>query len=334
MNRGLIVGKFYPLHAGHHYLIETALKECDEVFVLLLWSKRESISYGQRLRWLQKHHPEIYVLSQQDEIPPNYKNPDVWDMHMRIINEVCPVGHYKYVFHSEEYGDELARRMNAKSYAVDIPRSTFPISGSEMRNDLGRNWRYLLSRDARAELCRRVAIVGSESTGTTTLSQSLAKYFETAWVPEYGRTFTQAAPKRHVWTEEDFVVIANEQQRQEDIMARRSGPVLICDTDALATGVWHERYLGSRSQAVRDIAASRSYDYYFITNFEGVPWEDDGTRDGPNDRKWMHKRFIEEVSRSKIPYKVLTGDKEKVFHIAKDLIENNIMKWYFNDPLG
>jgi nicotinamide riboside kinase len=36
---------------------------------------------------------------------------------------------------------------------------------------------------------RRVAIVGTESTGKTTLAQQLAEHFQTVWVPEYGRAF-------------------------------------------------------------------------------------------------------------------------------------------------
>lgn len=33
--RGLIVGKFAPLHKGHQLLLETALDECESVTVLV-----------------------------------------------------------------------------------------------------------------------------------------------------------------------------------------------------------------------------------------------------------------------------------------------------------
>ena len=32
---GFTIGKFAPLHKGHQYLIETALKEMDEVYVIV-----------------------------------------------------------------------------------------------------------------------------------------------------------------------------------------------------------------------------------------------------------------------------------------------------------
>ena len=34
--RGVVIGKFYPPHKGHNYLIDTALKNSDEVDVLVV----------------------------------------------------------------------------------------------------------------------------------------------------------------------------------------------------------------------------------------------------------------------------------------------------------
>ena len=45
-----------------------------------------------------------------------------------------------------------------------------------------------------------------------------------------------------LWTTEDFVRIATERQRLEDEASIGAGPLLFCDTDAMTTGLWHERY--------------------------------------------------------------------------------------------
>lgn len=42
----------------------------------------------------------------------------------------------------------------------------------------------------------RVCIVGAESTGKTVLAQNLAKHFNTEWVPEYGRDYTDEKIKK------------------------------------------------------------------------------------------------------------------------------------------
>ena len=35
IKRGFTIGKFAPFHKGHQYLIETALKEMDEFYVVV-----------------------------------------------------------------------------------------------------------------------------------------------------------------------------------------------------------------------------------------------------------------------------------------------------------
>ena len=42
----------------------------------------------------------------------------------------------------------------------------------------------------------RVCVVGAESTGKTTLCERLAKHYGGDYVPEYGRTYTEARYER------------------------------------------------------------------------------------------------------------------------------------------
>ncbi len=99
-----------------------------------------------------------------------------------------------------------------------------------------------------------------------------------------------SAPTTIDWRTEDFVHIARRQQADEDAAARRGGRLLICDTDALATSVWHERYLGAGSPDVARLAATRSYALYILTG-DDIPFVQDGTRDGEHVRAWMTGRF-------------------------------------------
>jgi nicotinamide riboside kinase len=153
-------------------------------------------------------------------------------------------------------------------------------------------------------------VVGAESTGKTTLAEQLASRLRvlggshglTRWVGEYGREYTVAllaqaraeaqiqgrpAPEMDalVWSSSSFVKIATEQNRREDEVARMGGPVLVCDTDAFATGVWHERYVGRRSTEVE--ALGRAHPLYLLTHPDDVPFHQDGLRDGEHLRNWM-----------------------------------------------
>ena len=168
---------------------------------------------------------------------------------------------------------------------------------------------------------KRVVIIGSESSGTTTLARALAEHYRTVWVPEYGRTYSEG--RQYVgqpWRTDEFTYIATEQVRMEDALATLANKVLICDTDAFATSIWHERYMGTPSDDVKAIAAGRKYNLYVVTDVN-IPFEQDGIRDGESFRQWMQGRFIEELSKSSTPMIVVTGPHEERFAAAVKRID-------------
>ena len=114
----------------------------------------------------------------------------------------------------------------------------------------------------------------------------------------------------HQWRTEEFTAIAREQNRLEDLAARAAGPVLICDTDSFATGIWHERYVGRRSVAVEALSAGRHYAHSFVTDVD-IPFVQDGLRDGEAIRTWMHGLFIERLRQAGRPFTVVPGNLEE-----------------------
>jgi HTH-type transcriptional regulator, transcriptional repressor of NAD biosynthesis genes len=160
-----------------------------------------------------------------------------------------------------------------------------------------------------ASRVRRACLTGAESTGKTTLCQLLAERHATTWMHEYGRDHTIEKIKAGTndeWTTHDFVVIAQRQQQLEDEAAERADGWLFCDTDALATALWHERYLGYRSEEVEAIAAGRTYDLFVLCDID-VPFERDGVRFGEMDRPRMHDRFVEELAERPEPWILVSG---------------------------
>jgi len=295
---GLVIGKFYPPHAGHHHLVERALAGADRVTVLVLAAGGEAIALAARVAWMRERHPAARVIGGVDDHPIDYDDPSVWDAHMAVFRALCP-DPVDLVFSSEPYGEELAARLRARHVSVDSGRRAFPVSGTQVRADPVAHWDHLAA-PVRAALTRRVAIVGAESTGKTTLARALAEHYRTAWVPEYGRVYTEqlvraGTPAAQIgWSDADFVTIAQRQQADEDAAARMAGPVLICDTDALATCVWQERYLRRSTAEVEAVAAAREISLYVLTGCD-VAFEADGVRDGEHLREWMTQRFRERL---------------------------------------
>ena len=175
---------------------------------------------------------------------------------------------------------------------------------------------------------KRVAIVGAESTGKTTLAQKLAQHFHTVWVPEYGREYTEVKVGRdavfgYQWKTEEFVHIARRQIELEDELAGQANRVLICDTDALATAIWHERYMASRSSEVEEMAAGRGYDLYLLTALD-IPFVQDGIRDGEHLREWMTERFRQELETRQFRWLLLQGSYAERFRTAVTAIDKVI----------
>lgn len=333
---GLVLGKFYPPHAGHHHLVRTAAEHCARLTVLVCASSVETVPLADRVAWMREVHPGVRVVGAVDDTPVDLHDPGVWDAHMAVFTAAVPEP-VDAVYTSEEYGPELARRFGALHVSVDPDRSAFPVSGTAVRADPAGLWDFLAA-PVRAALTRRVVVLGAESTGTTTLSRDLAAHYRrrggvwarTGWVAEYGREYSEArlAALRArrpgadwsevAFTSEEFPVIAREQAAREEAAARAGSPLLVCDTDAFATTVWHERYMDAPYPVAPE---PRRQHLWILTDHRGVAFEDDGLRDGEHLRPWMTGRFREELIRTGRPFTEVTGDREERLAAAVEAVD-------------
>lgn len=340
---GLVIGKFYPPHKGHTYLILEAAKQCDYLFVLVLGNRFESLEVDQRVKWLReefKDHKYIYFVGQMNDTPEDYDSPAIWKAHVEQMQSALrKIFHGKIhkVFTSEAYGEELANWFEAENVVIDQSRSKVRVSGTACRDDLDGNWHHVIA-PARQDMSTRIIVVGAESTGTTTLTNALVDHYrldfpEMGTVPEYGRIFTEnwlthlryanpmAKMKDLKWTKEDFLHIAKSQQQMENTAADWS-PLVIADTDVLATSIWEERYTGTLSQLLATPLPRR--DLYLITDHEGVAFEDDGYRDGEHIRTSMTKSFKNLLTDREESWVLVTGDHEQRMKTATSVIDQII----------
>jgi HTH-type transcriptional regulator, transcriptional repressor of NAD biosynthesis genes len=314
--RGGVIGKFYPPHRGHRHLIETALRDVDELSIIICGRPDEHPEPDLRASWLEEMFPEARIKLIDDRYDPT--DSALWaQLTVEWLGFKPDVA-----FTSESYGPRWASLMGCVHVAVDPERTQFPVSGLSVRSNPMANWRFL-DPPVRGYYARRVVIVGAESSGTTTMARALAEHYGTVWVEEYGRRYSEEMFRRlgrYDWRSADFVHIATEQARLEDAAAREANRILFCDTDAFATSIWHERYLGTRSSDVDAIAAKRRPDLYLLTDVD-IPFVQDGYRDGEAIRTWMHGRFVAELQRSGRPYVVLSGPHAHRLRIAVEAVD-------------
>jgi NadR type nicotinamide-nucleotide adenylyltransferase len=315
MSLGVTIGKFYPFHLGHDHLIREAKARVDRLVVVVGFASGQALPGELRVGWIRALHPDVEVLLAGEDIA---EAPLPWAERMlALLGGRRP----DLAFTSEGYGPAWAEAMGARHVAIDPERRRFPISGTQLRADLGAHW-ALLAPPARAYFARRVCVLGVESSGTTTLARALARRYRTAWVPEYGRWYWEGrryAVGAERWDSAEFVRIAEGQRRWEADLAPLANRLLILDTDALATSVWQWRYTGAVTAEVEALAAEAHADLTLLTAPD-IPFVQDGTREGEGVRAAMHGRFREALAARGRPCLTLTGDHRSRLRAASEAI--------------
>jgi HTH-type transcriptional regulator, transcriptional repressor of NAD biosynthesis genes len=313
--RGLVIGRFYPPHRGHQFLIDTALAQVDHLDVLICSRPEQAIPGELRRQWLAEMHPRARVQAIAD--PGEDDNSEFWaDYTVQILGRAPDV-----VFSSEDYGPRLAHFLACRHVMVDRERKQVPISARAILAAPLAHWEFL-APCVRAHFAKRVSVVGAESTGKTKLARALAEHYETLWVPEYAREYCQNLYASGVdlwtypWRSEEFIEIARRQQAMEDRLAREANRILFCDTDVLATGVWHERYLHTGCPQLESRSAACRHDLYLLTDVD-VPFVQDGFRDGEAIRPWMSDRFEQVLTERRARWVRISGWGAKRFDRAR-----------------
>jgi len=315
---GIVVGKFAPLTTGHINLITQASLQANKIVVVLSHDERwlaeqnprdqKALSFKNRLRWLQqiyadsKHIDIEYII--EDDIP---EFPNGWEEYSRLLMDVINKASQKHtssvvnnrssrlsgmndtmnirrptvaIFSSEiGYDENYAHYLPLVQHEiVDADRTAVPISATKIRNNLYENWNYLPTI-VRKDFTKKVVILGTESVGKTTLVKNLAKYFNTSWVEEYGRTFCEVelGGSETTLRSSDYPLIAYRHKELEEQAMRTANRLCIVDTNALITEYYHRLYEQEPNAIVSAIAASEHYDLVIILD-ANVPWVDDGLR--------------------------------------------------------
>lgn len=169
---------------------------------------------------------------------------------------------------------------------------------------------------------KRVVLIGSESTGKTTLAERLARHYGVSWVPEFVRDY--AAAKGALLEASDVDAIARGQVAREDEHRSRAEAgdecLLIGDTDLLSTAVYAAHYYGRAPEWVVDAARHRRPDLYLLLDID-LPWTPDTQRDRGHRRREMHALFRAAVEASGVPFVVISGDSTARFATASAAID-------------
>lgn len=163
----------------------------------------------------------------------------------------------------------------------------------------------------------KVVVIGPESTGKSTLAETLAHRYHASWVKEYAREYLDGIDRPY--KREDLWNIAQGQIKAEDDL---SEPLLFCDTDLYVIKVWSEQKYNTCDHRILQQIARRKYDLYLLTYID-IPWTPDPQREYPDPRMRSYFYYVYQdlVIHSGVPWVKIWGDHEQRLQIAERAIE-------------
>jgi NadR type nicotinamide-nucleotide adenylyltransferase len=155
-------------------------------------------------------------------------------------------------------------------------------------------------------LAARIAILGGESTGKSTLAAALAERYATLWVPEYLREFVDTHG-RTPRADEQYD-IARTQVERETALLPAAARFLFCDTTPRMTAMYSLYYFGAIDAALEVLMQTHTYEFTIVTAPTN-PWSGDGLmRDGDAVRQAVHGLVVEHLQAAGIPFLLVDGD--------------------------
>lgn len=304
MKRGLVIGKFMPLHQGHIALIHFAAAQCDELIVSMSHTLRDPIDAALRFSWICEHfknEPHIRPAMIADDFD-NESLP--WPQRTRqwaaVMQKAYPPIHM--LFSSEPYGEPFAANLGATHHAFDPARSKYDVSATRIREHPFAYWQFIPPA-ARPYFVKKICLYGPESTGKSTMALRMAERYQTVSVPEVARELITS----NDFSIEDIIRIGHAQTERVIDRAKAANKLLFCDTDVITTQIYSQHYLHVVPPVLYALEKQVVYDAYILFDTD-VTWVSDGLRDLGHRREAMFDIFKNALDVRRIPYTIVRGN--------------------------
>jgi HTH-type transcriptional repressor of NAD biosynthesis genes len=330
MKIGLTLGKFAPLHKGHQYLIETALSEMDEVYVIIYETELIDVPLPIRAGWIRKLYDgkPIRVIEAWDgpnsaQLGSDREYEIAEEKYIQTLLSGKRITHF---YSSESYGNHVSQSLGAVDRRVDEARYVVPISATQVRND-AYQYRSFVSPLVYRDLLVRIVFVGAMSTGKSTLSQAMAVRHNTLWMPEYGREYWEKNQVNRRLSLSAFDHIATEHLRREEELAGEANRFLFCDTNALATRIFCLDYHQCTTESLERLCEEVNwrYDLVFLCE-DDIPYDDTWDRSGDHKRHVFQRQVVADLRGRKIPFIRLRGSLEERMEQVDEVL-SKFIKW-------
>ena len=160
---------------------------------------------------------------------------------------------------------------------------------------------------------KRIAVIGPESTGKTSLCKALAVHYNTISIPEFSRIYIENLKKKY--NEEDVLYCIAKQFEQEVIFLKKAKSIM--------GKVWMEDVFSYCPPWVEKLITEHPYDLYLLTSCD-IPYEHDPVRENPLRREFFFEWYKRELITRNLNYGIVSGKNSERLIKAINIIETNL----------
>lgn len=305
---GLFVDTFPILHKMYELCIKYAQHEVDELIIVIYDSPNVTIPLPVRTNWLRELYPNIRIIESWNDL----EGIETEEIQKRFIARKLIGKKITHFYSTQSNVETLCRELNCENRLIAsirnrVCRATMDIQANSYKN---------ISRVdpiVYKDLITKVVFVGAQSTGKSTITEALAKEYNTKWISEYARHYASVHKGDRGITIDDIVNITETQIQMEEEALKKSNKYLFTDTNAIMTlsyakSNWH--YITNQRLLQLANESQSRYDIFFLCG-DDIPYENTQERNGEEHRRSFQRLIKSELLARKIPYIELNGTLEQ-----------------------
>lgn len=301
-------------------MIDFANNQCSKLYVVVCASDKESISSFIRASWIRDEYAgmdniDVIEFDYSESELPNSSSActEISRVWANVFKKILPK--VDCLITSEPYGDYVANYLGIKHTLFDGSRSIVNISATLVRNDILKFW-DMLPRPVKSYFQKTISILGTESTGKTSVVSALAKEPYATPVYETGREIIEDSKD---FSYSQLHEVATEHAQRIKSAKQTLKPIIVIDTDAYITMSYAEFVFNKPLDLGNNILSQSNVDLAIYLSHENS-YIQDGTRFELNQRNKLDKNHRDLLKRHKRDITEISGSlEEKILAVQKQV---------------
>lgn len=334
---GLYICSANPLDLASLNIIYKSACECSELFIILNYQDNDLIDYKLRYQWIYKltnHFDNISIIPLELNFNSSFDNSKlnlrfIFDYIKNNFNREIDVFYLNSYLGIDSKLNKLSSNFLDK-VIIENCHSNCP-SLEEIHNNPFKYWE-LIPNIVREYYVKKVLIIGNESTGKSTLVQTLGNLYNTNYVLEYSRDVCSNCGGEDYMITEDFEEILYQHKLNIKKGCKKANKLLFIDTDSFMT-YYYRKHAGlldsDEKESILDIEdnirlISGEYDLILFMESD-VPYVQDDLRILDRNENGLREsctEIIKEIYKNNnMNFKIISGSYGERLEKAQSLIK-------------